>query len=135
MSGALAALSGSGGIGGTVSLANKNPSISVPFGTAPAIYALNADGFVYVMNTINDQYATPVAIAPFLECRMTVNSGPALSGSASGSWLALSSTQTWTLSNSNAGTLVETVATIEIREAGTGIVRASATITFDAEVL
>lgn len=55
------------------------------------------------------------------EIRMTINSGSTPTGSATGIWLGLGATRTWTISQSGVGTTTSNV-TIEIRKASTGIV-------------
>ena len=71
-----------------------------------------------------------VGAASDYECRLTVNSGTAPAGSATGSWLALSVTRAWTLTDSSvAGPVISNNCTIEIRLASTQTVKATATVT------
>ena len=68
------------------------------------------------------------------ECRLTVNSGTAPAGSATGSWLALSSARAWTLTDSGvAGPAIVNNCTIEIRNATTQVVQATATVTMSVQ--
>jgi|LakMenE18May11ns_1017448.scaffolds.fasta_scaffold9097426_1 hypothetical protein len=53
------------------------------------------------------------------EIRMTVNSGTTPSGSATGSWLGLGTTRTWTITKSGLGPSTTSNVTIEIRNAST----------------
>lgn len=77
---------------------------------------------------------TTTGIGSSYWCRMTVNSGTALTGSATGSILALSSNRNWTLTRSGVG-VNTTNATLEIFSdaAGANLV-ASRTITMTATV-
>ena len=62
-------------------------------------------------------WVSPKAFAPgAYECRATLNSGTLLTGTT-GSWLALTSTRTWTCANTASANL-----TIEIRDASTTVV-------------
>lgn len=65
------------------------------------------------------------------EARATVNSG-SLSSGTTGSWLALSSTRTWTLNQTSVGTTTCEL-TVEIRRASTGEVLDSTIVTLEAE--
>lgn len=68
------------------------------------------------------------------EVRATLDSGDSpTSGSAVGSWLALSSTRTWEVSRTTNGTTTSNL-TIEIRAAGSGRILASASVTIEATV-
>ncbi len=66
------------------------------------------------------------------ECRMSTGSGTLSTGTA-GSWLPLSSTQEWSRSRTGIGTAAYT-GTLEIRDASTLVVLASATVTLTATV-
>ncbi len=131
VSGALAALSGAGGLGGVVSVTDRTVSAS-DLSFASAQYQLMANGDVKINGSIIEQYCVPAAIAPLLECRMTVTSG-SLSSGGTGSWIALTADRSWALTQSGTG-VVNATATIEIREAATGLVRTSATLSFQAQV-
>lgn len=66
------------------------------------------------------------------EIRCTVNSGTTPAGSATGSWLSLSSTRAWTLTETGTGTKSCNL-TIEIRKAGSSSSVDSATVTMSVE--
>ena len=102
---------------------------------ATAGYRLTSGG--QVQSQINltfttlEQWCTPTTEASNYEVLVTVTSGSLSTGTA-GSWLALSSTQTWTrtatIGNSNT-----CVFTVQIRRVGTTTVLDSATITLEAD--
>ena len=77
-------------------------------------------------------WITPISAAGAnYEVRATVNSGSLTSGTT-GSWLALSSTRTWTLTQTTvASSACELL--IEIRNTSTTIVMDSSTVTLQAE--
>lgn len=76
-------------------------------------------------------WCTPTGNAPLYQCKMTLNTGTFTSGTT-GSFLALSSTRTWVVTQSVLG--VKNVnATIEISDIATGTVRATATVDLTAE--
>ena len=78
-------------------------------------------------------WVTPTSNANLYEVRATRNSG-ALSSGTTGTWLALTSTRTWTVTRSVIGTSTANL-TIEIRLAGgPGTILASATVSMTAEV-
>lgn len=66
------------------------------------------------------------------EARVTVNTGTLTSGTT-GTWTALSSTQTWNVTRSTVGTKACNI-TVEIRLTSTGAVLDSATIDLSANV-
>ena len=69
------------------------------------------------------------------QVRATVTSG-SVSGSATGSWLALTSTRAWSVTDNFAGGPSATAnITVEIRDTATNTVRASASITLNANAL
>lgn len=103
--------------------------------SATAGYRLTSGGFaqsqIGVLFTNIEQWCTPTSEASNYEVLVTVTSG-SLSSGTSGSWLALSSTRTWTRTASPGNT--ETcVFTAEIRRIGTTTVLDSATITLVAD--
>lgn len=68
------------------------------------------------------------------ECRLTVNSGDNPTGSSLATWLALSTTRTWTLSDTSEGDGAESNdCTIEIRDQASGDVLASKNLTMSAD--
>ncbi len=72
----------------------------------------------------------PTSEAGNYEARGTVLSGSFTTGTF-GTWLALSSSRTWGVTRSTNGTTTASM-TLEIREASTGTVMATATISFSA---
>jgi hypothetical protein len=102
---------------------------------ATAGYRLTSGG--QVQSQINltfttlEQWCTPTTEASNYEVLVTVTSGSLSTGTA-GSWLALSSTQTWTRT-ATIGTFNTCVFTVEIRRVGTSTVLDSATITLEAD--
>ena len=69
------------------------------------------------------------------DCRLTVNSGTAPAGSATGSWLSCGTTRAWTLTDTSPiGGPITNNCTIQIRDATTLNVLASATVTMSVEV-
>ena len=126
-----ALIGSSGGVGGTVTLADKLAENVQAFPTtATASYDLATNGSVLINGGFDSVYCTPGVLAPLLEVRLTVLSGSISGGT--GAWFAPGVT-TWSISqniigNNNASGFVE------VREAGTGTLRASATITFHAQM-
>lgn len=79
-------------------------------------------------------WVIPKGNAGNYEARLTVNSGSAMSsGAATGTWLALTSTLTWTLTQTGLGSK-SSVCTIEVRYAADGFVMASAVVTMEVEM-
>lgn len=120
-----------------VSITNQTSYSSVVKpGTITDGYQLNSNGTAYDGENgtayIVEDWVTPTGAASAYECYVTVTSG-SLSGGTSGSWLALSSTRTWTVTRSSLGTKTCTF-TVDIRKVGTTTVLDSATITLEAEV-
>lgn len=79
------------------------------------------------------QWCTPTSFASDYEAYVTMISGTLTTGTV-GSWVALSSTQTWTLFAS-AGNYETCQFTVQIRKIGTGTVLDSATITLESDAL
>src|SRR5262245_7162088 len=108
-----------------ISLGNQNIlASSISPTDAIASYRLTSGGDVQTSNTNPTSYGdvgdwiSPKAGMSNYEARLTVNSGTTPSGSATGSWLALSSTLTWTITDtSSGGGAVTSNCTIEIRHA------------------
>ena len=88
-------------------------------------YGLESGGDIRVNSSAPSDvgdWISPKAFAPgAYECRATLNSGT-LSSGTTGSWLALTSTRTWTCANTASANL-----TIEIRN-GSGTTVASGTV-------
>ena len=113
--------------------------VSVGAGSQTATYTLESDGDVVRETTplgssdIGD-WIDPKANAPSdYEVQATLNSGTLTSGTT-GSWLALTSNRSWTLTRATVGAADQVDLTIEIRK-GSGATLASATVTLDAERL
>ena len=110
---------------------------SVGSGSQTATYTLESDGDVVTATTPGGSidagdWIDPKANAPSdYEVRATLNSGTLTSGTT-GSWLALTSNRSWTLTQVTVGVATQVDLTIEIRK-GSGATLASATVTLDAE--
>jgi hypothetical protein len=76
-------------------------------------------------------WCVPTANAGNYESRMTLTSGTFTTGTVA-TWEALSSTRTWSVTQSVLG-VKTTTATIEIRDVATSTVRATATVDLTAE--
>ena len=132
MAGALAMLMG---LAARVTLAttyNPSDSVTTP-ATATAGFRLTSAGDI---ETAGGTYADggdwllPKSGMALYEVKATLNSG-ALTTGTTGSWLALSSTRTWTVSTALGA--AQAVLTIEIRRIGSSLVLATITVTLDAE--
>lgn len=108
--------------------------------TAPtnptAQYELNASGDVNKTNgnnTVVDwgDWVLPKAHAGSYECFATLDSGT-LSTGTTGSWLALTSTRTWTVSRSSNGTSTAQI-TVQIRKVGGSTILATSVVTIQAQ--
>ena len=110
---------------------------SVGSGSQTATYTLESDGDVVTATTPGGSidagdWIDPKANAPSdYEVRATLNSGTLTSGTT-GSWLALTSNRSWTLTQVTVGVATQVDLTIEIRK-GSGATLASATVTLDAQ--
>jgi hypothetical protein len=115
-----------------VSLTDQSVSVSSDAPTT-ASYTISNDGKVRNQeNSILESWLLSGSASSY-EVRATVTSGAVTSGTV-GTWFVCSSDQTWTLNNPPRGNVVATaVLTIEIRDAATATVRASASITLQAE--
>ena len=99
---------------------------------ASASFQLQSDGDIISGAGDAGDWLLPKGAAPSdYEAKITMTSGTLTSGTT-GSWLALSSTRTWTLNRNIVGTSTAQ-GTLEIRK-GSGFTLASATITWTAEV-
>jgi hypothetical protein len=122
--------------GDQIALSNVNVS-SIGAGSQTATYTLESDGDVVSDSTIfgpvdEGDWITPKANAPSdYEVQATLNAGTLTSGTT-GSWLALTSNRSWTLTQATVGAADTVDLTIEIRK-GSGATLASATITLEAE--
>lgn len=103
---------------------------SIGIGSREAVFRLNSDGTVYYGD--NGSYVPQYAwrqsgASADYEARVTINYGP-VSGT-SGSWLALSTTRNWSVSDVTGGFEDENGQIfVEIRDVATSTVRASATV-------
>ena len=122
--------------GDQIALSNVSVS-STGAGSQTATYTLESDGDVMSDSSIfgpvdEGDWITPKANAPSdYEVQATLNSGTLTSGTT-GSWLALTSNRSWTLTQATVGAADTVDLTIEIRK-GSGATLASATVTLDAE--
>lgn len=103
--------------------------------TAEVGYRINSAGTEQSFEGLAGAYATintwlNDGAASAYDCRLTVNTGDAPSGSATGAWLICSTTRAWTLAESGLGTKVNDC-TIAIRDGTTLSVLASATVTMN----
>jgi hypothetical protein len=132
----LATLSGAGGGGGTVVVLADASVDDANSGSAEASYSLTTTGDVFATTTLNGaidigDWISPNSAAPgSYEARADVVSG-SVTGSATGSWLALTTTRTWTLALSSPG-ISSARLTVSIRLSGTTLT--SATIDLAAQV-
>lgn len=101
-------------------------------------YRISSDGFVYHGDNgaYTSRYRWTAEPVTNYEARVTLVSGDSPSGSTVGSWLALSTTRTWSIvaSIANDGSVFSTLS-VEIRDATSLAVVATATITIIAERL
>jgi len=128
-----------GAIGGDKIQLSGVAVLSTGNGSQTATYTLESDGDVVTATTDGGSvdagdWIDPKAAAPSdYEVQATLNAGTLTSGTT-GSWLALSSNRSWTLTRATVGTATQVDLTIEIRR-GSGAVLASANVTLDAERL
>lgn len=135
MSGILAVLLGNSP-GALITISNQNITDATGGArNATAGYRLTSGGQaqsqINATFTTLEQWCTPTIEASNYEVLVTVTSGSLSTGTA-GSWLALSSNQTWTRT-AVIGTSNTCVFTAEIRRVGTATVLDSATITLEAD--
>jgi len=105
-----------------------------PSGSATAGYRLNSSGVAESLEGV--AYATvgqwiAIGTSDDFECRATITGG-ALSSGTTGAWLSLTSSREWKVTKTSSGVATADL-TIEIRRASTGVVRATASITLEAE--
>lgn len=123
--------------GARVSLSNQTiADTTFSPANASAAYQLTSAGVVNSITTLAGTVALGDWIIPTsaagasYEVMATEDSGSVTSGTI-GAWSALSSTETWTVTRTIVGSS-ECTLTIQIRQAGTGTVLASATIMLEA---
>lgn len=126
--------------GAVVSLGDASDSVTAVYDGVfqPEItagYALQNDGDVSTANAgdIGDWIAPKSAAGADYEARATVLTG-ALTTGTTGSWLALSTTREWSVTQSGGAGTTECVLLIEIRAAGGGSPLASAQVTLVANL-
>jgi hypothetical protein len=104
-------------------------------GLLPAVtgYKVDSDGSVYTAENASGAYtiqqawiSDPTKVADF-EVRATVVSGATPTGSVTATWLQLNADRLWEL-QASAGTLLQCVLTIEIRQSASAAVVATATV-------
>ena len=138
MSGALLTLLGAGGGASAVTI-NLSPQLffAINFGApASAAYQLNSSGNAeYSENGgaygLLEAWCIPAAQAVNYECYATLVSGSLTSGTL-GTWLALSSSQSWSVVQNFLGT-ADAVINVGIRRVSTTTILASADIEMNAE--
>lgn len=127
-----------GGGSPTIQLAaNYNASSTIAGSTATAQFELSNAGDVRLTNpnnTVNDvgDWITPKTGMGSYEAMMTVNSGSALTGSATATWLNLGTTRNWQLVESVVG-ILSSNCTVQIRNATSLLVLATSAVTVIAE--
>lgn len=127
-------LSGAGGSGSTVVALADNSVVDFNSGSAEASYSLTSGGDVLAITTLigeidRGDWVSPKSAAPgTYEVQADVIYG-SVTGDATGSWLALTSTRIWTLSLVGSGSEAAGL-TISIRLGATVL----ATCTVDLEV-
>lgn len=124
--------------GNTITLnASYDASSTIAGSTATAQFELTNGGDIRLTNpnnTVNDvgDWIVPKNSFSNFDAMMTVNSGSALTGSATGSWLNLGTTRNWQLVESVIGVLSSNC-TLQIRNATTLSVLASCSVIWTAE--
>lgn len=102
-------------------------------------YQVNSDSFVYtglgaatITYTKQEQWDSVPSTVGNYEVRATVSGGVTPSGSATGSWLNLGTTQAWTVVSTPGNTNTSSL-TIEIRAVGTTTVLATSSVTLTSD--
>lgn len=133
----LATLSGAGGSGSTIVVLANAAVDDTNSGSAEASYSLTNAGDVFGTTTLNGavdigDWISPKSAAPgSYEARADVVFG-SVTGAATGSWLALTSTRTWTLSSLSPG-FASARLTVSIRLSGTTLTTATVDLTTQVE--
>lgn len=122
----------------TVNVGNKTTRSFTSGSTATAQYRLVNSGDIQTTEGTNSlvdigDWINPKSNFGLYSARMTLVSGGPLSSGTMGSWVNLASTQTWTLASPGISGVLTAVATLELRTDADGIVRDTATITFECE--
>lgn len=129
---------GLGGGGPTITLAaSYAPTSSIVGSAAACQFELTSGGDVRettINNTVNDvgDWLIPKIGMSGFDVRLTVNSGTTPAGAATGTFLNLGTTRTWTLTRAVVGTVTNNC-TLAIRNATTLTVLASATVVMEAD--
>ena len=138
MSGAVAAASAAAGIvvslsatytvsDSTVSPTNANSRLQLTSGGD-----INSIKITGGTTDLGDWIAPKSAAGGNFEARSTLTSGSLSSDPSAGSWVALSSSLTWSRQQTTNGTS-QAIFTLEIRNATSGVTLASSTVTLNAE--
>lgn len=118
-----------------ITLSDQTVLDSVPSGGATAGYRLNSTGIAELLTgasyTTAETWLAGGASSGY-ECRATITFGSLTSGTT-GSWLSISSPREWYVSRISSGSSQCTF-TLEIRNASTLVVVASATIDLTAQI-
>jgi len=136
MSGAVLSLLGTGGAGAAVTITLSTQFLyALSTGTASAAFRLNTNGNAeYSENggaySVLEAWCVPAAQAVNYECYASLVSG--LATGTFDTWLALSSSRTWTVTQVTIG-VSDAVINIGIRRAGDATILASADIYLTAE--
>ena len=136
MSGAVLSLLGTGGAGAAVTITLSTQFLyALSTGTASAAFRLNTNGNAeYSENggaySVLEAWCVPAAQAVNYECYASLVSG--LATGTFDTWLALSSSRTWSVTQATIG-VSDAVINIGIRRAGDATILASADIYLTAE--
>ena len=136
MTGILAALmpAASQSTGDYINIANASVTDSINGGTASASYRITNGGKYQLIashgSTVTNDAVIPNGNIGNYEAFVTVTSGTLTSGTT-GSWVALSATQTWTKTATN--TFATCAFTLQLRIAATGVVVKTITVSLEAD--
>lgn len=127
------------GVGGArITLSGSyNPSSTVGAGTATCQFELTNGGDIRMTNpnnTVNDigDWLVPKNNFSSFDAMLSVNSGSSPTGAALATWLNLATTRNWQLAQSVVG-INSSNCTLQIRNATSGLVLATSTLTWTAE--
>ena len=124
--------SSSGGGGTFNGLSDQDCTLVSPAAPVSSTYEIQADGDVLVNSIQVEEWNTSTTAGSGYEVKATLNSGSLTSGTT-GSWLALSSNRTWTVTDTTQDDIAQTATlTIQIRATGTTTVLDSSAITLSA---
>lgn len=120
-----------------ITLTNQDVTDVENFGSAIAMYEINADGFVYsnVAPTTREQWCDPATAAGNYEVRATLTFGETPGGDVLDTWLPLTTSRRWTVTASNLDPDSESNLTVEVRGVGSSSVLASATVNLTASYI